>query len=105
MFWGHLLCVESVTDVEDLLPTAIFQQNVAPPHRFLIVRDYLDGMYPDSWIDSPLDQLTWSLQLPNLTSLVFCFVMLSFCHRCVDVCVIVVVVVVVVLLLLLGLSR
>jgi len=39
MFWGHLLHVEAVTDMEDLLPTAIFQQNIAPPHRFLIVRD------------------------------------------------------------------
>ena len=39
MFWGHLIHVEAVTDVEDGLTTAIFQQNVASSHRFLIVRD------------------------------------------------------------------
>jgi len=39
MFWGHLIHVEAVTDVEDGLLTAIFQQNAASDHRFLIVRD------------------------------------------------------------------
>jgi hypothetical protein len=36
--------------VEDLQPTVIFQQDVAPPHWSVIVREFLDKTFPNCWI-------------------------------------------------------
>lgn len=61
--------------VEELQPSIIFQQDGAPPHWGLMVRDYLNSKYPNRWIgrDGPM---RWPPRSPDLTPLdFFCGVM------------------------------
>jgi hypothetical protein len=54
--------------VEHLQPTAIFQQNGAPPHWGRIVRDYLDATFPNSWPDRD-GPLAWPPRSADITPL------------------------------------
>jgi hypothetical protein len=61
------LCLQ-VFNSCNLQPTAIFQQDGAPPHWGRIVRDYLDATFPNRWLgrDGPL---AWPPQSPDITPL------------------------------------
>ena len=51
-------------------PTIIFQQDGAPPHWGLYVREFLNETFPNRWIgrDGPIP---WLLRLPDITPLGF----------------------------------
>ena len=59
-----------VPQLSDLQPTVIFQQDGAPPHWGLIVRELLDNTFPNRWIgrDGPTP---WPPRSPDITPLDF----------------------------------
>ena len=57
-----------VTNV--ILDTAVYQQDGAPAHFALIVRDYLNGTFPERWIGRGSLRL-WAARSPDLTPLDF----------------------------------
>ncbi|GFW14149.1 DUF4817 domain-containing protein [Trichonephila clavipes] len=58
--------------LQDLQPNALFQQNGAPPHWGLTVRESLNNSFPQRWIgrDGPI---SWPPRSPDLTPLDFFF--------------------------------
>ena len=56
--------------LDDLQPTIIFQQDGAPPHWGLHVREFLNQTFPDRWIgrDGPIP---WPPRSPDITPLDF----------------------------------
>jgi hypothetical protein len=59
-----------VSQVEDLQPTVIFQQDGAPPHWGRIVRDYLDATFPNRWLGRN-GPLAWPPRSPDIAPLDF----------------------------------
>lgn len=59
-----------IPQLSDLQPNVIFQQDGAPPHWGLCVRDFLNETFPDRWIgrDGPTP---WPPRTPDITPLDF----------------------------------
>ena len=55
-----------------IFDTVVFQQDGAPCHYAIIVRDYLDRRFPGRWIGRGGTQ-PWAARSPDLTPLVFFF--------------------------------
>jgi len=55
---------------DGVLDTVVFQQDGAPCHYAMIVRDYLDRPFPGRWIGRGGTQ-TWAARSPDLTPLDF----------------------------------
>ena len=53
-----------------ILDTVVYQQDGAPAHFALNVRDYLSGTFPERWIGRGSQRL-WAARSPDLTSLDF----------------------------------
>jgi hypothetical protein len=58
----------AVPQLEDLQPHVIFQQDGAPPHWGLCVRDFLNEQFPDRWIGRD-GLIPWPPRLPDITPL------------------------------------
>ena len=56
--------------LEQYQPLVIFQQDGAPPHWGLVVRQFLNDTFPERWIerDGPIP---WPPRLPDITPLDF----------------------------------
>ncbi|PSN44487.1 hypothetical protein C0J52_09059 [Blattella germanica] len=63
----------TVTELQEdgILETVVFQQDGAPPHFALIVREYLDATFPRQWIGRGSNRI-WAPRSPDLTPLDFC---------------------------------
>ena len=59
-----------IPQLEHLQPNILFQQDGAPPHWSLDVREYLDNVFPNRWIgrDGPI---SWPPRSPDVTPLDF----------------------------------
>lgn len=59
-----------IPQLEDMQPNVIFQQDGAPPHWGLAVRDFLNQRFPGRWIgrDGPI---SWPPRSPDITPLDF----------------------------------
>lgn len=55
---------------DGILETVVFQQDGAPPHFALIVREYLDATFPRRWIGRGSNRI-WAPRSPDLTPLDF----------------------------------
>ena len=60
----------SVPQLEEFQPRVVFQQDGAPPHWGLVVRNFLDATFPNRWIgrDGPTN---WPPRSPDITPLDF----------------------------------
>ena len=65
-----LLTEYMLPQLEQYQPQVIFQQDGAPPHRGLAVRQFLNDTFPDRWIgrDGPI---LWPPHFPDITPLDF----------------------------------
>ena len=59
-----------VPQLEEFQPRVVFQQDGAPPHRGLIVRDFLNETFPNRWIGRN-GSTPWPPRSPDITPLDF----------------------------------
>ena len=59
-----------VPQLEEFQPRAVFQQDGAPPHWGLIVRDFLNETFPNRWIGRN-GPTPWTPRSPDITPLDF----------------------------------
>ena len=66
----NLLIKYMTPQLIDFQPTIIFQQNGAPPHWGLHVREFLNETFPDRWIGKD-GAIPWPPHSPDITPLDF----------------------------------
>ncbi|GBN54935.1 hypothetical protein AVEN_227632-1 [Araneus ventricosus] len=65
-----MLEMYAVPQMQQHQPDVIFQQDGAPPHWGMIVRDFLDENFPDRWCGRG-GPISWPPRSPNITPLDF----------------------------------
>ena len=59
-----------VSQLEEFQPRVVFQQDGAPPHWGLIIRDFLNETFPNRWIGRN-GPTPWPPRSPDITPLDF----------------------------------
>ena len=75
----QLLQQQIIPAIREIFPVELFervyfQQDGAPPHYSVVVRNYLDQVFPQRWIGRGVwwdDAIEWPPRFPDLTTLDF----------------------------------